>query len=342
MLWMVLTAMQFGWTNEGVKGVEGSEGAKEPKSLSIPEPVVVLSNGGAKAQSSGILLDIERVSGCFGALEQARQNVKDSTGLLVEPFYQNGQYVKGTFALAEPTCILGDQPVGKAAFVNDLMDFEYYMFEEFDCGCGSCMIYDPKAEYGVGETFDEGEALERATEQHKKEYLVYEKQRTQELVTHNTHYKVYEKDQRAWSARYSAEIKTESVRVSITPSENLKSGVVTLYAFVWEHSMWCGDTGSISRTKLVSREFALPPIARGETAHIWLHDVDSQASWGAVLHQDDSTDSILLQIQQEADRRNGLQEPQKDLYGLPPALQHRATELPPGTNSIIYDECCAC
>ena len=106
--------------------------------------------------------------------------------------------------------------------------------------------------------------------------------------------------------------------------------------------MWCGDTGSISRRGLVSREFALPPIARGETAHIWLHDVDSQASWGAVLHQDDSTDSILLQIQQEADRRNGLQEPQKDLYGLPPALQHRAIELTPGTNSIIYDDCCAC
>ena len=333
MLWMVLGAVQFGFANEG---------AKDPKSLSIPEPVVVLSDEIVKTQSSGTLLGIERVSGCFGALEQARQNVRPPEGLLVEPFYQSGQYVKGSFALVNPTCVLGDRPVGKAAFVHDLMDFEYYMYAEFECGCGSCMMYDPKAEYGVGETFDESEALERATEQHKKEYLVYKKQRTQELATHNRQYKVYEKDHRIWSARYSAEINNESVRVSITPSENLKSGVVTLYAFVWEQSMWCGDTASISRTKLVSREIVLPPMAKGETAHVWLHDVDSQASWGAVLHQDDSTESILRQIHQEADRRNDLPGFQQDLYGLPPVLQHRAIELTPGTNSIIYDDCCAC
>lgn len=336
MLWMVLSAIQFGFANEGAEGV------KARSSLSIPQPVIVLSDDGAQVTKSGTLLGIERISGCFGALEQARQSVKHPDGLLVEPFYQNGQYVKGAFALTDPTCVLGDQPAGKAAFVNDLMEFEYYMSEEFDCGCGTCVIYDPKAENGIEETFDESKVLARATDQHKKEYVVYKKQQTKELEAHNVQYKLYEKDQEAWSARYSAEIDKESVRVSIGPSENLKSGVVTLYAFVWEHSMWCGDTGSISRTKLVSREVALPPIAKGETAHLWLHDVDSQATWGAVLHQDDSTESILLQLHQEAERRIGLPGFQQELYGLPPSLQHRAIELAPGSNSIIYDDCCAC
>jgi len=336
MLWMVLSAVQFGFANEGAESVG------DPSSLSIPDPIVVLSNDGAQVTKSETLLGIERVSGCFGGLEQARQNVKASANLLVEPFYQNGEYIKGTFALTEPACMLGGQPTGKVAFVNDIMDFEYYLYREFDCGCGSCMTYNPKAEGVVEESFDEGEVLARATEQHKKGYVAYKKQRTKELEAHSVQYKLYETDQGAWSAKYSAEIDKESVRVSIAPSEDLTSGVVTLYAFVWEHSMWCGDTASISRTKLVSREVALPPIAKGETAHLWLHDVDSQATWGAVLHQDDSTESILLQLHQETERRIGLPGFQQDLYGLPPSLQNRAIELVPGTNSIIYDDCCAC
>ena len=41
MLWMVLSAVQFGFANEGAESVG------DPSSLSIPDPIVVLSNDGA-------------------------------------------------------------------------------------------------------------------------------------------------------------------------------------------------------------------------------------------------------------------------------------------------------
>ena len=302
----------------------------------IPEPVFIVEESkGTQAWN------IERVAGCFGDLKEARGNVLPAVGRLAAPLYQTSSFTKGVFALTEPTCILGEQPEAKASFTDFVMDFETYLFNfVYECGCGSCYTLDPDAEYGVGEEFGEDEVLSRVTEQHKKDYAAYKARRTPEVAANKVQHGLYSTEYDDWRKRYESSIHDESVRISITPDKDMTDGVVTLYNFNWEHQMWCGDTSDVRRQGLQNRTVNLPTLKKGETVHIWLHNVDSQLSWGAVLHSKDDAESIVPTLEREAERRLGSSE--SDVYGLPPDFQGRAVELPPGTKALINDDCCAC
>jgi hypothetical protein len=305
--------------------------------VSMVEPVVVVEKSTASEKG----WSIERIAGCYGDLSEARSNVLSADGLLSEPTYQTSSFTKGLFELTKPTCVSGDQPKGKVEFVDRVEDFEGYLFNHvYECGCGSCYLLDPNAEYGVGESFEEDELSQHITEQHKRDYEAYKARRIPEVASNKAQHELYTSDYDAWSKRYTSELHDESIHITLTPEQSMTEAVVTLYSFNWEHQMWCGDTSDVKRQGLNHREVKLPALKKGETVHIWLHNVDSQLSWGAVLNQTEKREVLMSTLEKEAERR--LNSEDSDVYGLPPVFQGRGIELPRGMKAQINDDCCAC
>ena len=56
----------------------------------IPDPVLVVEKSTASAKG----WQIERVTGCYGDLEEGRGNVQASKELLESPLYQDSSYTK--------------------------------------------------------------------------------------------------------------------------------------------------------------------------------------------------------------------------------------------------------
>ena len=303
----------------------------------VPKPVFVVEK--TSVIPSGLQqMTVDRIVGCVGELETARNHVQSFENRLVEPKFRTKSYTKGIFSFVQPTCVLGDKPEGREEFTDFVMDFELYLYQVFNCTCGSCYV--PSSTDDSEDVFDEDNVFQRVTPKIQSEYAVYKEKRTKEVNSSKEQYNLYVKEHDAWIQQFKTQIHDESVRISITPRYDMTQGVVTLYAFRWQHMSWCGDTTDISRQDIVHRTVELPPTAKGQTLHIWLHGVDSQLSWGAVLHKNDSSETILSQILQEAEQRK--EAAASDLYGLPKALEGRAIELPPGTTSNIHDECCGC
>ena len=244
----------------------------------IPDPVFMVEKSTASAKG----WQIERVTGCYGDVKEARGNVQASKGLLSYPQYQDSSYTKGVFELTKPTCVLGDQPEDKATFDEYIQDYQWYVYASFDCNCGSCYLPDPVKGDGYGEEIDEGDVDQYITERHKKEYEQYKEARIKEIAANKTQYDLYSVEYDAWTKQFKAEIHDESVRISITPEEDLAGGVATLFRYRWEEAFFCGDSQGAQRFILDHREVTLPDVAKGQTVHIWLHNVDSQLTWGAV------------------------------------------------------------
>ena len=305
----------------------------------IPAPVYVVEKSTASAKG----WQIERMTGCYGDLKEARGHVKSAEDLLSAPVYQTSSYTKGTFALTKPTCVLGDQPEVKATFTDFVMDFENYLYNHvYECGCGTCYTLDPNAEYGVGEEFGEDEVLEHVTDQHKKDFEAYKSRRTSEVAANKVQYDLYSKEYDAWTKQFKAEIHDESVRISITPEQDLAGGTATLFSYRWEQDLWCGDLQNANRFGLDYQKVRLPDVEKGQTVHIWLHNVDSQLTWGAVLNQTETIDELMQPLQLEPMQLMEQGVIKDDLYSLPSSWDGRSIQLSPGSSSRMSNDCCAC
>ena len=320
MLWLIF-GIQFGYAESG-----------------ITDPVFVVE----KAKPSASTWGIDRIVGCTGDLETARGNVQGSEGVLVEPKYNTSSYTKGVFAMTDPTCVVGDPPTSKDVFNDYVADFDGYLYDLFECECGSCYVSDPTAEYGLGDSFPDGDWEEYVTEEHKKSFATYKENRAKELAVSKVQHELYSSDYDAWMQKFETKLHDESIRISLTPETDLADAVLTIYSFTWEHHLWCGETQEFGRSAVDHREIQLPTLAKDQTLHIWLHGVDSQLTWGAVLNQGDSTESIVQKLEADPIQSLKTDATSSDVYSLPSSWKGRAIQLPPGTGSNISNTCCSC
>ena len=99
---------------------------------------------GREVYGIGERWQIERVTGCYGDLEEvAEMSKRENLGISA---VSDSSYTKGVFALTKPTCVLGDQPEDKATFDEYIQDYQWYVYALFDCNCGSCYLPDPVEE----------------------------------------------------------------------------------------------------------------------------------------------------------------------------------------------------
>ena len=321
MMWLLVAGLGLGNADSG-----------------IPDPVFVVEKTTASAKE----WQIERVTGCYGGLEEGRGNVQAGKELLESPLYQDSSYTKGVFALTKPTCVLGDQPEAKATFDEYIQDYQWYVYALFDCNCGSCYLPDPVEGNGYGKEIDEGEIDQYITDEHKKEFEQYKEARIKEIAANKIQYDLYSAEYDAWTKRFKAEIHDESVRISITPEEDMTSGAATLFSYRWEETLWCGDSQGAQRFILDHREVTLPDVAKGQTVHIWLHNVDSQLTWGAVLNGKETADDLMQPLRQDPTQLMEQGVIKDDLYNLPSSWDGRAIQLTPGSSSTISHSCCSC
>ena len=156
--------------------------------ISIPNPIFVRTRS-LRAQD---FMTIERIAGCYGDLDEARNNIRVSTGILQEPRFQSSSYTKGVFDITTPSCILDDNPIGLRPLNMSTMNYENYLFVQFDCGCGDCSI--------DGENyFGEDKVFEYATEQHKKDYATYKTKRDKEVAAGTVVHEKYKTEYERWS-----------------------------------------------------------------------------------------------------------------------------------------------
>ena len=103
--------------------------------------------------------------------------------------------------------------------------------------CGVVICPTPVEGNGYGKEIDEGEIDQYITDKHKKEFEQYKDARIKEIAANVIQYDLYSAEYDAWTKRFNAEIHDESVRISITPEEDLAGGVATLFRYRWEERL---------------------------------------------------------------------------------------------------------
>ncbi|MAA78112.1 MAG: hypothetical protein CL916_02545 [Deltaproteobacteria bacterium] len=295
----------------------------------IPTPIFAHSPS-VQTQES---MTIERIAGCYGNLNEARSNIRSPKGLVQEPLFHYGSYSAGILDITTPSCILDDNPKGVQPLNMSTMIFEDYLFGLFHCGCAECYIDEENS-------FPSDEVLNHATEEHKKDYAKYKIQRDKEVVQGKIIHEKYKADYKRWSDIREEKLKNESVRITITPDQDIPEGTLTIYNFHWQVWSWCGDTERVNRLDIQSKGFPHPAVKKGELLTIWLDDANTDLSWGFVLHdKETSSQEIMEQIDGEAQRRYRESLPPE---GLPERFKGDVMETEPGRAADIMDECCAC
>lgn len=303
--------------------------ADEEKS-NIPTPIFLHTHS-SKEQKS---MTIERIAGCYGDIDEARNHIRSPKGILQESIFQYNSYTRGVFDITEPSCILDDSPNGVQPLNMITMNFEDYLYTEFGCGCGECAIDE-------NTFFEENEVLAHATEEHKKSYAKYKEQRDKVVAKGKVIYEEYKKDHKRWSDIREKNLKNESIRITITPSQDMPEGTLTVYNFHWQVYSWCGDPHQVNRVDIQSKGFQHPAVKKGEQLTVWLDNANTAISWGAVFHGKElSSEDVTKQIEGEAQYR--YQENLPPFDGFPEKLKGTMTETEPGQAANTLDECCAC
>ena len=295
----------------------------------IPTPKFVHS----RTKKAENFLTIDRIAGCYGNLDEARNHVRAPKGILQEPLFHYSSYTEGVFNITSPSCITDDKPAGIQPLNMGTMSFEDYLFTQFECGCGDCYI-------GEDISFGSDEIMTHATEKHKKDYDLYKIQRDKEVAEGKIIHEKYKTDYNRWSKIREEKLTNKSIRITISPSQDIPEGSLTIYNFYWHVWSWCGDTSEAHRINIQSKEFPHPAVKKGEQLTVWLDNANTDISWGVVLHNKElSSEEIIQQIEGEAEYRQ-----QKGLppEGLPEQLKETMIETEPGKGADLRDDCCAC
>ena len=295
----------------------------------IPTPKFVHS----RTEKSDNFLTIEWIAGCHGNLDDAKGQVLAPKDILQEPEFLYSSYTKGVFNVPSPSCVIDDNPSGVQPLNMGTSDLEEYLFTEFNCGCGDCTISEDI-------TFGEDEIMAHATEQHKKDYATYKIQRDKEVAEGKVIHEQYTADYSRWSKIRDEKLTNKAIRITVTPSQDMAEGTMTIYNFYWQMWSFCGVINSANRINIQSKEFSHPAVKKGEQLTVWLDNANTDISWGVVFHnQERASQEIINLIEEEADRRQleGL-----DPEGVPETLKGVIMETGPGRAADLSDNCCAC
>ena len=306
---------------------------------SIPSPV--FSHRLATSPTSG--LNIERIAGCHGDVSAARQNIISSEKRLKEPLFDNEKHTPSTFGLddlGEAACLTDDDPVGLQAYDPEVMTIESYFYDEFFCGCGTCSTGE------FGESFPDTELTERLSDKQKTDYAVYTKKRTEEIEIAKKEHQEYETDYQSWQAKRTKALGPASLRITITPQEDLAEGTLTIYNYSWFQYRWCGSLSDANRENLQTKKVDHPAIKAGESLDIWLENVNLDLFWGVLRHTPESTPEQdfqqLEKTNKEAIKQGDYESPPLYYRALPEALKGRILETQSGRSEMIIDDCCSC
>ena len=310
-------------------------------SHTIPTPTFVKEKA---SPDSTALFNIDRIAGCHGAREKARDNIVPANGILNEPRFENEKWIPSIFSvpkLQKATCVLDDEPIGVQEYYEEPMSYTGYLMKEYECACAEC--WDEK-----GQSVDEDEIIASATEKDKKEYAVYEKKRQEEIAQATKQHQKYKAEYQQWLQLRKEHMSPEAIRITISPQKDIPAGQLSIYHFSWDISSFCGDVDHADRKDLVAKQFSHPPISAGTSLHIWLDGADTDLSWGIVLHnteqQIDADMQAIMQTTRELIEHNQQvkYENRIPLQTAPKHLNGRIFETQDARSSSILDQCCAC
>jgi hypothetical protein len=330
---LIFTSLCFGlMTSMNVQALEVPEQQikADVKTLNVSHRIAETSE-----TSSGI--EISRIAGCSGELQEARNTILPAKGNLQEPIYNGENFSAPVFtskATQGAVCIMDDQPLGMVPFTASVMDLDMYGFTNvFECGCGSC--------YDGEEEFDESEIESKLTSRHRKEYKQYVVSETAKVKRQQDSHNEYVVAYKQWDKNRTEILKKPSVRIAITPKVSLPPGIVEVYSFTWEQYSWCGDMSSADRSNITRYKVEHPGVAAGKTLEMWVEDVDVSIEWGVLLPDENlHFENDFQVIKKEGSVR--METGQLPLNGLPIDLLDRAAETELGVNAFIADDCCAC
>ena len=288
-------------------------------------------------------ISMERIAGCLGDTATARQNIVSSHGLIKEPLFQNEKHIPSTFALAdksESVCLTDDDPIGLQKYAPMVMSIENYFSDDFFCGCGEC------SNGQDGEPFPQSELAQRLTDTHKAEYAAYNKRRTKEIEVGKKQHKKYAEEYQTWQAKKQKALGNESLRITITPKQDVAAGTMTIYNYSWFQYRWCGALSDANRENLQTKQVSHPAIKAGESLDVWLDDVNLDLFWGVLLHAPGTTPEEDFQeldaANKKAIKEGNYESPPLFFRALPESLEGRIFETPSGRSEQILDDCCAC
>ncbi len=283
---------------------------------------------------------VDRILGCFGDRDRARQRVLDPKGMLSEPTFEGTSFKPGVFdkaPLGEAACVIDDEPEGQESFDMTVDNWDTYLQNSiFECGCGDCYLFSGD---GPPTLVEDPEAA--ATDEHRAQYAEYKTQQTERVAKAKVAHNEYAANYGAWKADRAGTLKTRAVRVAISAEKKIPAGRVSVYQYDWSEYRWCGDLNEATRGELVEWRVDHPAIPAGRTFELWVDGVETSHSWGVVHARDDAgLDAALEAIRGEAELRHGQQT--DPAHGLPASLTGRAVETSLGSTASMIDECCAC
>ena len=307
----------------------------------IPKPIFLQEK--TTKNTEGIF-DIVRIAGCHGEQEKAKKNIVPATGILKEPIFHNEKWIPSIFTvptLQEPTCILDDDPMGVQEYYAELISYEAFLMQDYECGCAEC--WDDK-----GQPIDEETIIAAATEKDKKAYAEYSKKRNKEITIAKEQHQQYKAEYENWIQLRQEKMSPQAVRITISPKKDIPAGQLSIYNFSWYITSWCGDTDNAERQNLIAKQFSHPPISAGTSLHIWLDGANSDLSWGVVMHPKEELIANDIQSINESSRKIMEQNTEREyqnripLKKIPDSLKNHAYETPDARLNTIFDECCAC
>ena len=326
--------------------VNAEEKNKEKKTVTATvqttssEPVITFrkTQNPVSQNAKGARLEIDRIGGCTGELEKARDTILPASGTVAEQQYHLDRFTSPVLherLATDSVCVVDDQPGGIVDFFPYVESFDDYMFNLFECGCGSCFLES-------GEEFTEEDVEQYITKAHRKEYKQYVKKQTKIVEAQRAIHEEYVATYQQWQKNKEARLEKPAIRVAVTATTDIPAGSIELYQYKWEQYSWCGDVGSGSRNELKRYPVQHPSVAAGETLEIWVEHVETSLEWGALMSNDgvEQRERDFQLIIEEANLRSQLfKEP---LRGLPEQLSDRAIETTLGQMAIIADDCCSC
>ena len=323
----------------------GNKGIKSPKfQTAVLEGAPEGAPSGAvwrtmKAVDGASGMTIERISGCHGERDAARNRVLGHKGVVAQPELRGDTFIPGVLdssAIGPAACVTDDEPTEMDEPSVEILDFDFYIATEaFECNCGSC--HDPAS----GKWFDEGELDDMITPAHRSAYERYRIERTAEVARNRIAHADYSANHNEWLAKRSATLTQSAIRIQVTAEQAMPAGRLAVYTYDWSQYSWCGDTSEAQRGSMDHWTLDRPALAAGETLEVWVDGVDVRRAWGLVVGNDEAgLKRDVAAIEAESARRKEAGE--GDMRALPASVKGRAAETSDGASASVIDECCSC
>lgn len=288
------------------------------------------------SNSAGIT--IERISGCHGERDAARNRVLGHKGVVVQPELRGDTFTPGVLdasAIGVAGCVTDDEPTEMDALYDEILELEFYMaLEVYECNCGQCVDLE------TDKWFDESEMDAMTTPAHRAAYERYRIKRTAEVAKNRIAYAGYSANYNEWLAKRSATLTQSAIRIQVTVDQPMPAGRLAVYTYDWSQYSWCGDTSEAKRVSMDHWTIERPALAVGETLEVWVDGIDVRRAWGVVLGNDEAgLQRDVAAIEAESERR--MQSGEGDLRALPASVQGRSAETTGGASAYVMDECCS-